>query len=63
MHCIFGQVQQLISGTSNRPAHNILMMISIYNLPATLGGCVLVCDRLNKKPSEVLGLEGPNPPS
>jgi len=63
MHCIFGQVQQLISGTSSRPAHNRLMMISIYNLQATLSGCVLVCDRLNKKLSEVLGLEGPNPPS
>jgi len=32
MHCIFGEVERLISGTSTRPAHNRLMMISISNL-------------------------------
>ena len=63
MHTIFGQVQRLISGTSTRPAHNKLQMISIYNLQATLSGCVLLCDRLNRKLSEVLGLDSPNPPS
>ena len=62
MHGIFRQVQRLISGTSIRPAHNRLMMISIYDLQTTLSGCVLVCDRLNKKLSEVLGLDSPNPP-
>ena len=61
MHAIFGQVQRLISHTSTRPAHNRLMMISIYNLQATLSGCVLICDRLNRKLSEVLGCGGPNP--
>ena len=63
MHSIFGQVQRLISGASNRPSQNRLMMISIYNLQATLSGCVLVCDGLNKKLSEVLGLDSPNPPA
>jgi len=63
MHGIFGQVQRLISGTSVRPAHNRLMMISIYDLQATLSSCVLICDRLNKKLSEVLGLDSPNPAS
>ena len=63
MHCLFGQVQRLVSGTGIRPAHNRLMMISIYDLQTTLSSCVLVCDRLNKKLSEVLGLDSPNPPS
>jgi len=39
------------------------MLISICDLQTTLSSCVLVCDRLNKKLSEVLGLDSPNPAS
>jgi len=63
MHSIFGQVQQLLSGAGIRPAHNRRMMISIHSLQATLSGCVLICDGLNKKLSEVLGLGRANPPT
>ena len=63
MHYIFGQAHRLISGNSIRPAHDRLVMISIYDFQQTLRSCVLTCDRLNQKLSEVLGIGSPNPPS
>jgi len=38
-------------------------MISLYNLEATLSGCVLACDRLNKHLSIALGITDPKSPN
>lgn len=60
MNMIFSKVKRFIDGDGKRPMHARLTMISIYDLEATLSGCVLVCDRLNKHVNAVAGVVNPS---
>lgn len=57
LHMIFCQVQMFLIG-AKRHNPSRLTMVSLHHLMATLSGCVLVCSNLDRKLSEVAGLEG-----
>jgi len=59
MQPIFCQVHLLLNGSGSGLNRGNLTMISIYNLMATLTGCVIVYTRLEKKVNEVCGFSDP----
>lgn len=66
MQAIVITLQELLNGTRQGKRKKLSQsrsaMISLYNIEATLSGCVLTCDRLNKHLSTALGIVNPRHP-